>query len=106
MKGKAFISQPMTGHSEEEIAAARKKAEARCLAMGYEVADTVFEQGDGSLDFQLEQLGKALQVMARCKAVYVWRGWALCGGCRIEVDAAYAYKRKLYYEDVNDGETD
>ena len=98
---RAFISQPMTGHSEEEVAATRKRAETAVRKLGYEPAEQVFAKGDWCLAFQLQQLGEAYKVMSGCDLVYLCSGWRNSKGCRMEELAAWAYGIKIMEEPEN-----
>ncbi|WP_286078857.1 DUF4406 domain-containing protein [Faecalibaculum rodentium] len=100
---KAMISQPMGGLTKTELLEIRDKAKVALEEQGYEVLDTVFESFD-SCDLcdpehiALLHLGKNLEAMALCDAVYFCDGWQDKRGCRLEHQAASAYGIKALYE--------
>lgn len=100
---KAMISQPMGGLTKTELLEIRDKAKEALEEQGYEVLDTVFESFD-SCDLcdpehiALLHLGKSLEAMALCDAVYFCDGWQDKRGCRLEHQAASAYGIKALYE--------
>lgn len=100
---KAMISQPMGGLTKTELLEIRDKAKVALEEQGYEVLDTVFESFD-SCDLcdpehiALLHLGKSLEAMALCDAVYFCDGWQDKRGCRLEHQAASAYGIKALYE--------
>lgn len=100
---KAMISQPMGGLTKTELLEIRDKAKAVLEEQGYEVLDTVFESFDSCDLIDLEHiallhLGKSLEAMALCDAVYFCDGWQDKRGCRLEHQAASAYDIKALYE--------
>ena len=105
---KAMLSQPMTGKSEEEIAAAREKAVAALEAKGYTVINTLFSdewyskesmERRGVAQIPLCFLAKSLENMSLCHAAYFCKGWENARGCRIEHEAAKAYGLEIIYEE-------
>lgn len=105
---KAMISQPMVGKTDVEIVKARDNAIAELEGMGYEVVNTLFADiklvGD-SMDecdvvhVPLCYLGKSIERMSMCNAVYFCNGWENARGCRIEHDAAVAYGLEVIVDD-------
>lgn len=103
--GKAMISQPMGGKTDQEILEARERAANALLEMGYVVANTLFSDewakyagiGDDA-NRPLWFLAKSLEVMSLCHAAYFCKGWEKARGCKIEHDAAVAYGLEIIYE--------
>ena len=86
-----FISQPMRGRSDEEIAAEReyaKLAAERILKEEVEVIDSFFQDGDGK---PLEYLGDSLKLLAGADWVWFCEGWEQARGCKIENLCAREY---------------
>ena len=86
-----FISQPMRGRSDEEIAAEReyaKLAAERILKEEVEVIDSFFQDGDGK---PLEYLGDSLKLLAGAARVWFCEGWEQARGCKIENLCAREY---------------
>ena len=90
---KVFISQPMNGYTDTDIAAARHKA-IETLKKVYktdiEVLDTVYT--DFSADAHpLEYLGRSISDLAKADLVYFAKGWENSRGCIIENICAIRY---------------
>ena len=93
---KIMISQPMSGLSLSEIAYQRDKIEMKLESLGHEVVNSYFKEFDEENRCDLAHvpvyyLGKALQKMAECDAVYFAEGWELARGCVIERAVAEKY---------------
>ena len=106
--GKAMLSQPMAGKTDEEIAATREKAIAVLRDKGYEVVNTLFTdewyskesmESRGVVQIPLCFLAKSLENMSLCHAAYFCKGWEKARGCKIEHDAAVAYGLTIIYEE-------
>lgn len=107
--GKAMISQPMGGLTDEEIVATRDRAICAIRAKGYLFENTLFtdewyEEESARVPWFIIQrplffLAKSLEAMSRCNAVYFCKGWEKARGCKIEHDAAVAYGLDIIYEE-------
>ena len=106
--GKAMLSQPMAGKTDEEIVATREKAIAVLRDKGYEVVNTLFTdewyskeamESRGVVQIPLCFLAKSLENMSLCHAAYFCKGWENARGCKIEHDAAVAYGLHIIYEE-------
>lgn len=106
--GKAMLSQPMAGKTEEEIVDTREKAIAVLRDKGYEVVNTLFTdewyskesmESRGVVQIPLCFLAKSLENMSLCHAAYFCKGWEKARGCKIEHDAAVAYGLTIIYEE-------
>ena len=106
--GKAMLSQPMAGKTEEEIIETREKAIAALRKRGYQVVNTLFTderysreamESRGVVQIPLCFLAKSLENMSLCHAAYFCKGWENARGCKIEHDAAVAYGLEIIYEE-------
>ena len=106
--GKAMISQPMAGKTNEEIIVTRERAVKALQGMGYQVVNTLFTDEWYSKEAMAERgvvqiplcfLAKSLENMSLCHAAYFCKGWENARGCRIEHEAAMAYGLEIIYED-------
>ena len=90
---KLFISQPITGKSDEEILAEREKA----IKAAQELVGEPVEVIDSFLRIApvearpLWFLGKSLELMSNADVAYFCRGWRDARGCRIEHECAVKY---------------
>ena len=107
--GKAMISQPMAGKTDEEIVATRERAIQVLQDRGYRVVNTLFTDEwystEAMEDRGVEQiplcfLAKSLENMSLCHAVYFCKDWKHYRGCRIEHEAATAYGLEIIYEEA------
>ena len=106
--GKAMISQPMAGKTDQEIAETRERALAVLRDKGYQVVNTLFTdewyskesmESRGVVQIPLCFLAKSLENMSLCHAAYSCKGWEKARGCKIEHDAAVAYGLHIIYEE-------
>lgn len=95
---KAFISQPMSNLSEEQILAVRKRATEKLESMGYEVIDSYITEEINANVPGLAYLARSLSLMANADAVYFAEGFANARGCRIEERCAKEYGIIRIYE--------
>lgn len=105
---KAMLFQPMSGKSNEEIAATREKAIKFLESNGYETINTLFTDEwyspekmteRGVVQIPLCFLAKSLENMSLCHVAYFCKGWEKTRGCKIEHDAAIAYGLEVIYEE-------
>lgn len=107
--GKAMISQPMGGLTDEEIVETRDRAICALRDKGYVLVNTLFtdewyneeagRSGEVITQRPLFFLAKSLEAMSGCDAVYFCKGWEKTRGCKIEHDAAVAYGLQIIYEE-------
>jgi hypothetical protein len=105
--GKAMISQPMAGKTDQEIVETRERALSVLRDKGYQVVNTLFTdewyskeamENRGVVQIPLCFLAKSLENMSLCHAAYFCKGWEKARGCKIEHDAAVAYGLEIIYE--------
>ena len=106
--GKAMISQPMAGKTDQEIVEARERAMCALRDKGYMVVNTLFTdewygkesmEKRGVVQVPLCFLAKSLENMSLCHTAYFCKGWENARGCKIEHDAATAYGLHIIYEE-------
>lgn len=104
----AMISQPMTNRTEEDILKEKTKAELELKKKGYDVINTFFNDewankerllNDGIVNIPVAFLGKSIEHMSKCHAVYFCSGWETTRGCKIEHAIATAYGLTIFYEE-------
>lgn len=99
MAKQAFISQPMSGYSDEEILAVRAKATKKLEKMGYEVMDSFITDEIDSKCPGLSYLARSLSIMANADVVYFVKGHYRARGCLIEKECAEKYGIPQLYEE-------
>lgn len=104
---KCMISQPMAGFTNSEIWATRNRAIKRLEELGFDTVPTFFDDqwhesstnGDGVGNLGIWFLGKSIQEMAKCNAIYMCSGWENARGCVVEHIIAQKYGLEIIYED-------
>ena len=104
---KVFISQPMTGLTNEEILKVRNNV-ITCLTDGYifgvineeiEFIDSFIQDSN---EKPLYLLGKALEKLSTADICVFVDGWKESRGCRIEHECCVQYGiAKIYFTSVN-----
>ena len=107
-----FISQPMTGKSEEEILATRQKEIDKIHQLfdadGVEIniidsyiddaTRKCFEEhiGDG-INWDIHWLSQSLKMLAMADMIWLCEGWEYSKGCNIELECAIQYGLCIVY---------
>lgn len=107
-----FISQPMTGKSEEEILATRQKEIEKIHQLfdadGVEIniidsyiddaTRKCFEEhiGDG-INWDIHWLSQSLKMLAMADIIWLCEGWEYSKGCNIELECAIQYGLSIMY---------
>ena len=99
---KLFISQPMNGKSNEEIAAERNRIISNVKAEygEIEVIDSFFKDAPHEAR-PLWFLGKSLELLSTADIAYFAKGWEDARGCRIENTCAIEYGIETVIEDYS-----
>ena len=101
---KLFISQPMSGKTNEEILEVRERAiesAERELGEKVEVIDSFFRDAPVTRN-PLWYLAKSLELLATADVAYFAKGWEAARGCRIENTCAIEYGIELVIEDYTE----
>lgn len=108
---KVFISVPMRGRTDQEIAGAITIAKSKLAKMAEE-NNEVIEYVDNFIpipyeadikDYAMWCLGGAIQKMSKCDAIYFCPGWQEARGCVIERHVAVLYGLTRLYQDDKTG---
>ena len=107
-----FISQPMTGKSEEEILATRQKAidEIHQLASKDGVEINIIasyiddatrkhfkEHVSDDINWDIFWLSQSLERLAMADMIWLCEGWEYSKGCNIELEGAIQYGLAIVY---------
>ena len=99
VKPVAFISQPMSGLTDEEIMATKERATKKLTEMGYDVMNSFLTDYPlGVRNIPLGCLARSLSILANCDAIYMVDGFMNARGCLIEERCAHDYGLKIIYE--------
>ena len=114
-KKKAYLSQPMKGHSLEWITKVRDESIKVLEDLGYEVVNTKFTdkmctqedmEKQGVVQPSLAHLAMDLDNMSKCHAVYFCDGWHTSRSCRIELEVAKEYDlTRIFQADIRRDES-
>ena len=89
---KIFISQPMTGRTNEEIVSERQALIDYYTNLGHEVIDTVFNFDDVEVKhIGVYYMGYSIVAMANADLVVFMDGWQNSRGCKLEYELAKQY---------------
>ena len=107
-----FISQPMTGKSEEEILATRQKAIDRIHRLASKdgeqvnIIDSYIDDatrnefqgrmGD-AINWDIYWLSQSLQKLALADTIWLCDGWEYSKGCNVELECAISYGLDIVY---------
>ena len=109
-----FISQPMTGKSEEEILATRQKeidkihqlfdadGEQVNIIAGYinDATRKRFEEHvSDNINWDIYWLSQSLQRLALADTIWLCEGWEYSKGCNIELKCAIQYGLNIVYSE-------
>lgn len=110
---KVFISVPMRGHTDQEIAKAIEIAKSKLSEMAQENQEYIiyvnnFVEVPSDMDIKNPStamwcLGGAIQKMSKCDAIYFCPGWQEARGCVIERHVAVLYGLTRLYQDDKTG---
>lgn len=105
---KIYISTPVTSRKEETMDERIRAARARCwhLALtipakpGLHDAETtsVFDLVDGT-EPEPQIMGRCIQAVMECDAIFMDHGWEKSRGCTLERKAAELYGKKIFHLD-------
>lgn len=106
---KIFISQPMNGLTDEEIAKVREQAieEIKIKYQFFErnkeleIVSTIFKREGEILPKNANRLwwlGRAIQILDECDIIYMCKGWENARGCKIERQVAIEYNIGIDYQ--------
>ena len=111
-----FISQPMTGKSEEEILATRQKeiekihqlfdadgAEINIIASYIDDATRKHfkEHVSDDINWDIFWLSQSLERLAMADMIWLCDGWEYSKGCNVELECATQYGLDIVYSDLN-----
>lgn len=97
MKKKVYISIPISGKDISEVKLHLDIVKNGLVSNGYEPI-TPF---DVSPDFNAsyaEHMGRDIQALLECDAVYFCRGWQDSKGCQAEYEVAKIYGKQIVFE--------
>ena len=96
MKKKIYISLPITRYED----LAKLRAEVRQKELGQKGFDAVtpFDVSPDSNASYAEHMGRDIQALLECDAVYFCRGWQDSKGCQAEYEVAKIYSKQMVFE--------
>lgn len=102
MTKQLFISQPMSGLSDEEITEKRQEAIVTAMDIMKEsevkVLDS-FQKGVPAEANPVYYLGESVKILSQANVAYFVKGWESSKGCRVEHLICELYGIEIYEED-------
>ena len=107
-----FISQPMTGKSEEEILATRQKEIEKIHQLASEkdiqvhIVDSYVDDATrkhfeerltDDINWDIYWLSQSLQKLALADTIWLCEGWEYSKGCNVELECAIQYGLGIMY---------
>lgn len=87
---KVYISLPITGHPIEEVKQKAEKAKQKLTGMGYDVVSPLDLHKEYDKPYSY-YMGKDIEALIDCDAVFFCSGWQESKGCTLEYHAARVY---------------
>lgn len=94
---KVYISLPITGHPIDEVRQKADLAKQQLSGMGHEPVSPLDVSPDPDAPYH-EHIGNDIAALLTCDAVIFLDGWMASRGCRLEMEAAQIYGKKIYFE--------
>ena len=100
---KLFISQPLSGLTDEELLKAREEIRARAehaIGEPVELIDSFIKDYHGEINKYIPvwYLGKSIQLLSQADIAYFGGNWRNARGCKIEHEVARTYGIKIIEE--------
>lgn len=97
MKKKVYISVPITGKDITFIKLHLDLVKKGLVSNGHEPV-TPFDASPDYNASYAEHMGKDIQALLECDAVYFCRGWQESKGCQAEYEVARIYGKQMLFE--------
>ena len=99
-----FISQPMSGRTDDEILTVRNEAIQRIHEKwpNAKIIDSLFSDTIVTGNIGLKYLARSLEILAEADVAWFCREWDTARGCRIENQCAIEYGIPLVIEDYTE----
>ena len=92
-----YISLPITGQDLEEVRRRAEQAKQRLADMEHEPVSPLDVSPDPDASYA-EHIGRDIAALLQCEAALFLDGWTVSKGCRLEMEAAQIYGKKIYFE--------
>ena len=94
---KIYISLPITGLDKDTVISKANDRKKLISFKGYEPV-TPFDVSPDSNASYAEHMGRDIQALLECDAVYFCRGWQDSKGCQAEYEVAKIYGKQMVFE--------
>ena len=95
---KIYISGKITGLTKEEYVSNFLMAEMHLKSQGHEVANPVTFVAGIDLEDYPKLMGKCIEELLRCDAIYMLTNWQDSKGAKTELNTAHIYEKVDIYE--------
>ena len=103
-KKKVYVSLPISGHNINYVKGKAERAAQYLRDKGYEPV-TPFDVSQDENASYAEHMGKDINALLDCDAVFFLRGWEQSKGCQLERHAAMIYDKEMMH-DASAGQED
>lgn len=97
IRKKVYISLPITGMEMEKVVSKANDRKKLLSFKGFEPV-TPFDVSPDSNASYAEHMGRDIQALLECDAVYFCRGWQDSKGCQAEYEVAKIYGKQMVFE--------
>lgn len=94
---KIYISIPITGHDIEQVKMHAEEAKKKLTAQGYD-SITPFDVCPEEGHTYAYYMGRDIEALLQCDAIYMCAGWVSSKGCKAELLTANVYNKEIMYE--------
>lgn len=94
---KVYISCPITGHDIKIVRTCIDKAKKVLTKNGHIPVSPLDVAPEEDMPYSY-YMGKDIEALLECEAIYLLRGWQESKGCNVELWASKVYNKKIMFE--------
>lgn len=94
---KVYISLPISGQDKFIVQERARMAKEEMKNYGHDPI-TPFDVSPDEKATYAEHMGRDIQALLECEAVYFLQGWHNSNGCRAEYEIARIYGKNIFFE--------
>lgn len=94
---KVYISIPITGHPIKEVREKVNEVKQKIVGRGHEPVSPLDLHGEEEKTYS-QYIGKDIEALIECDAVFLCSGWQESKGCSLEYHAARIYGKIIMNE--------
>lgn len=94
---KVYISVPITGHDMKIVRTWINTAKKTIINSGHTPVSPLDVAPEQDMPYSY-YMGKDIEALLECEAIYLLRGWQESRGCNLEFWTAKVYNKKIMFE--------